>query len=92
MTTIYGGAQVLARNDRLSPATRDEVVTAVAEEAERLRRLVDDLLVVADAQFGAEMPRDPVLLQRVTRRSSWSSWRGRTARGSIACCRPTLPR
>jgi signal transduction histidine kinase len=65
MTTIYGGAQVLAKNDRLSNATRDEVVNAVAEEAERLRRLVDDLLVVADAQARTALPRDPVLVQRV---------------------------
>ena len=68
MTTIYGGAQVLARNDGLSTATRDEVVNAVAEEAERLRRLVDDLLVVADAQARTALPRDPVLVQRVATR------------------------
>lgn len=64
MTTIYGGAQVL-RNDGLSTATRDEVVRAVAEEAERLRRLVDDLLVVADTQARTPLPRDPVLMQRI---------------------------
>jgi K+-sensing histidine kinase KdpD len=68
MTTIYGGAQVLARNDRLSSATRNEVITAVAEEAERLRRLVDDLLVVADVHARTALPRDPVLVQRVTTR------------------------
>lgn len=66
ITTIYGGAQVLARNDGLSSATRDEVVNAVAEEAERLRRLVDDLLIVADAQARTPLPKDPVLVQRVT--------------------------
>jgi K+-sensing histidine kinase KdpD len=66
MTTIYGGAQVLARNDRLPAATRDEVANAVAEEAERLRRLVDDLLVVADTRVRAGLPKDPVLIQRIT--------------------------
>ncbi len=65
MTTIYGGAQVLARHERLSSATRDEGVNAVAEEAERLGRLVDDLRVVADVQARTPLPRDPVLMQRV---------------------------
>jgi K+-sensing histidine kinase KdpD len=66
MTTIYGGAKVLAGNDTLSIETRDEVLRAVADEAERLRRLVDDLLVVADVGARAALPRDPVLVQRVT--------------------------
>ena len=65
MTTIYGGAQVLAGNDRLSSADRDEVIKAVAEEAERLRRLVDDLLIVADARAQTALPRDPILIQRI---------------------------
>ncbi len=65
MTTIYGGAQVLARKNGLSSTTREEVVKAVAEEAERLRRLVDDLLIVADTQAPTPLPRDPVLIQRV---------------------------
>jgi PAS domain S-box-containing protein len=67
VTTIYGGARVLAREDnRLDDATRQEILTDVAEEAERLKRLVED--VVAMSRFGesdADLGREPVLLQRI---------------------------
>lgn len=67
VTTIYGGARVLARDDnRLDAATRQEILTDVAEEAERLKRLVED--VVAMSRFGesdADLGREPVLLQRI---------------------------
>jgi PAS domain S-box-containing protein len=67
VTTIYGGARVLARDDnRLDDATRQEILTDVAEEAERLKRLVED--VVAMSRFGetdADLGREPVLLQRI---------------------------
>jgi PAS domain S-box-containing protein len=67
VTTIYGGARVLARDDnRLDAATRQEILTDVAEEAERLKRLIED--VVAMSRFGesdADLGREPVLLQRI---------------------------
>lgn len=67
VTTIFGGARVLTREDSgLDAATRREVLIDVAEEAERLKRLVED--VVALSQFGetdADLGREPVLLQRV---------------------------
>jgi PAS domain S-box-containing protein len=67
VTTIYGGARVLARDDnRLDDATRQEILIDVAEEAERLKRLVED--VVAMSRFGeteTDLGREPVLLQRI---------------------------
>jgi K+-sensing histidine kinase KdpD len=67
VTTIFGGARVLAREDSgLDEATRREILADVAEEAERLKRLVED--VVALSRFGetdADLGREPVLLQRV---------------------------
>jgi PAS domain S-box-containing protein len=67
VTTIFGGARVLSREDSgLDEATRREILTDVAEEAERLKRLVED--VVALNRFGesdADLGREPVLLQRV---------------------------
>ena len=67
VTTIFGGARVLARDDGgLDEATRREILADVADEAERLKRLVED--VVALSRFGesdADLGREPVLLQRV---------------------------
>lgn len=67
VTTIFGGARVLTRDESgLDEATRREILIDVAEEAERLKRLVED--VVALSRFGetdADLGREPVLLQRV---------------------------
>jgi PAS domain S-box-containing protein len=67
VTTIFGGARVLARDDNgLDDKTRREILEDVADEAERLKRLVED--VVAMSRFGetdADLGREPVLLQRV---------------------------
>jgi PAS domain S-box-containing protein len=67
VTTIFGGARVLSRDESgLDEATRREILIDVADEAERLKRLVED--VVALSRFGetdADLGREPVLLQRV---------------------------
>jgi len=67
ITTIFGGTRILSREDNgLDDATRREIFGDVADEAERLKRLVED--VVALSRFGesdADLGREPVLLQRV---------------------------
>jgi PAS domain S-box-containing protein len=67
ITTIFGGARILSREDNgLDEPTRREIFGDVADEAERLKRLVED--VVAMNRFGegdADVGREPVLLQRV---------------------------
>jgi PAS domain S-box-containing protein len=69
ITTIFGGARILSREDTgLDDVTRREIFSDVADEAERLKRLVED--VVALNRFGetdadADVGREPVLLQRV---------------------------
>jgi two-component system sensor histidine kinase KdpD len=67
VTAIYGGSQVLLnRGDRLEPATRQELTADVASEAERLHRLIENLLVLARAERGQDLAGgEPVLLQRV---------------------------
>lgn len=67
ITSIYGGAQVLLRRwQGLDPATRAELVSDVAGEAERLERMVENLLVLARVERGAEVADvGPVLLQRI---------------------------
>jgi PAS domain S-box-containing protein len=62
ITTIYGGARVLARSS-LRQEQRDEVLDGILVESERLRRLVEDLLVLSRAERRRlEVADDPVLI------------------------------
>ena len=67
VTTIYGASKVLARGEeRLSEATRRDVHHDIEAEADRLYRLVEDLLVLA--RFDGQrltLGDEPVLLQRL---------------------------
>jgi signal transduction histidine kinase len=66
ITTIYAGSKVLARDEAISSRTRQELIADVGAEAERLFRLVEDLLVMTRSERGAlDLAREPVLLQRV---------------------------
>ena len=67
VTAIYGGSQILlGRGERLDPAVSRELITDIAAEAERLHRLIENLLVLARVERGEElMGGEPVLLQRV---------------------------
>jgi len=66
ITTIFGGAKLLARNSRMSDDERQAIFTDIHIEAERLHRLVED--VIALQRFGEEgidIGHEPVLLQRI---------------------------
>ena len=67
VTTIYGGAKILARPDStMDEATRQAIFADIVAEAERLQRLVED--VVAMNRFGedgGDLGQEPVLLQRI---------------------------
>jgi two-component system sensor histidine kinase KdpD len=65
ITTIHLGTKVLReQGNRISRPVRAEVVEAVEEEAERLYRLVEDLLAVARHEGGAApLPVGPIALQ-----------------------------
>ena len=66
ITAIYGGASVLGRSDAsLDPATRSEILKDVVEEANRLERLVEDLLVLARLDEGVDVGQEPALLQHL---------------------------
>ena len=66
ITTIYAGSKVLARDEPLDAATSRELANDISSEAERLFRLVEDLLVMTRIERGVlELANEPVLLQRV---------------------------
>ena len=70
VTTIYGMAKMLAKPDlTLDAETRRSMHGDIAEEAERVHRLVEDLLVLSRAERGALRPdQDPVQVAHVARR------------------------
>jgi K+-sensing histidine kinase KdpD len=81
ITAIYGGAKLLARRDRpLDEATRQDLVADLEAEADRLYRLVEDLLVLSRSERGTiERADDPVIVQRVVERvvrSEQERWPG----------------
>jgi K+-sensing histidine kinase KdpD len=64
MTSIYGGVELLRRHHFAEPVTQD-VLRDVAIEVERLRRLIDDLLVMVRLERGVPMAMPgPVVLHR----------------------------
>ncbi len=66
VTSIFAASGLLGtRMDSLSPDDRDGLVQDIAEESERLLRLVDDLLVLAHFDEGFSLLKEPSLLQRV---------------------------
>jgi PAS domain S-box-containing protein len=93
VTTIFAGSKVLAREeDHLPSDTRREIFSDIVVEAERLHRLVED--VIAMTRFGeseGEVGNEPVLIQRVLPsvvRSEESRWPGITFRIDLP---PGLP-
>jgi PAS domain S-box-containing protein len=93
VTTIFAGSKVLAREgDQLSAETRREIFADIVVEAERLHRLVED--VIAMTRFGeseGEVGNEPVLIQRVLPaviRSEGNRWPGITFKTDLP---PGLP-
>lgn len=66
VTTIYGGAEVLSRETPPSEEVRREIYADLRAEADRLYRLVENLLVLSRVERdGLQFEPEPVLLQRV---------------------------
>ncbi|HET7182504.1 MAG TPA: ATP-binding protein [Candidatus Limnocylindrales bacterium] len=67
VTSIYGGSQLLlGRGDRLDAETRTELLTNVAAEAERLQRMIENLVALARIERGGEFGgARPVLVDRI---------------------------
>lgn len=68
VTAIYGGAKVVVRPD-LDAGRRAELIADIGNEADRLYRLIENLIVLARAERGADrITLEPVHLERVTER------------------------
>jgi signal transduction histidine kinase len=67
VTSIFGGTQVLmSRGASLDPETRNELVADVGGEADRLERMIENLLILARVERGADVLEvSPVLLHRL---------------------------
>jgi PAS domain S-box-containing protein len=67
VTSIYGGTQLLlGRGARLDPETRNELLVSVAAEAERLQRMIENLVAMARIERGGDFGGvRPVLLDRI---------------------------
>ena len=81
ITAIYGGAKLLARGDRqIDDATRQELIDDLEAEADRLYRLVEDLLILSRSEGGSlERHGDPVAMAHLVRRvtaSEQARWPG----------------
>jgi PAS domain S-box-containing protein len=95
VTTIFGGSKLLAKEgSSLDAATRRSIFQDIHEEAERLQRLVED--VVALNRFGEEtgdVSWEPVLLHRVLPgvvRSEQERWPGVRFELELAPALPTV--
>jgi PAS domain S-box-containing protein len=95
VTTIFGGAKLLARErSTIDEDTRRGIFRDIHEEAERLQRLVED--VVALNRFGeqvGDIGREPVLIQRLLPRvveSEDGRWPGVSFELQIASGLPTV--
>jgi len=68
ITSIYAASTLLARPGQ-ADGRREELVGDIGHEAERLRRLVEDLVILARTERGTiQVHAEPVLLQHVMRR------------------------
>jgi signal transduction histidine kinase len=64
VTTIYGAAKLLARSPRRPEL--ESLVVDIEEEAARLQRITEDLLVLVRAEHDAvEVESEPILVQRL---------------------------
>ena len=70
VTTIYGGSEMLARRAAtISDDERREVYEDIRAEADRLYRLVENLLVLSRVERqGLQIEPEPILLQRLINR------------------------
>ncbi len=62
LTTIQGNLDLLRRGAVDDPGMRSDALRAISDETARMRRLVNDLLLLAQADSGLQIQRQPVEL------------------------------
>ncbi len=60
LTTIQGNVDLLRRGAANDPEMRAQALQAIGDEAARMRRMVNDLLLLAQADAGLKLQRQPV--------------------------------
>ena len=69
ITTIMGNAEVLfRRSDALDAESRAGALADIRNDAERLHRIIENLLVLARLERGQQFEREPLLVHRLTER------------------------
>jgi heavy metal sensor kinase len=67
LTTIRGNAELLLRGRNLPPDEMEDALADIASEAQRMSRLVTELLRLARADAGQDLERSPVRLDEILR-------------------------
>ena len=69
ITTIKGNADILLRSfDSLDASERDQSLDDISSHADRLDRLIDNMLILARLERGHSMDVEPLILPRVVQR------------------------
>ncbi len=69
LTAIYGNAEVLQRRGgRMDEASKEQALADIVEEAQRLQRMVDNMLVFARAETAPRVAMEPLLVRPYIRR------------------------
>jgi signal transduction histidine kinase len=78
ITTIFGGSRLLRqRRPLLNEEAVEDMINAVADEAEQLYHLVEDLLAMARTESSGPVEREPVAISQLLRQVADQSMRGR---------------
>jgi signal transduction histidine kinase len=87
LTTVRGNIELLRREPPIDPRERAEVISDTNDEVERLIRLVNQLLVLARADAGQTLEREPLsvkpLLEDICRQAKLL-----TSRSTVLCNPP----
>lgn len=92
LTTITGNIEVLTRRfDELRPEVRREVLSELQRDAGRLKRLIQNMLIIARGERSQESEPEPMLLQRVLPEFVAACMRSDPSRPILATIQDDLP-
>ena len=92
LAAITGAASTLrAQNERLLPETRQELLDSIADEAERLNRLVGNLIDMTRLQSGIELRRELCPLEEIVGAALHRVERHLAQRQLTTCLPDSLP-